>query len=301
MAPVLNKRDSTSSDASEVDSITDTRGIVHPRSGFEHFRLHRYAPGEILAPYVDRLWCVSWDLPPGEVFEQPVLAHPAVNVVIQPGRAAVFGPPTRLSRQGLSGQGWAVAAMFRPGGAQPFVGPARNWLDRVTPIVAHWADGAAMVAEMQDIHGDPAEAEPARAERLRSFLADRAPSEVPHDTAVVTAAAALIAGDRGLRRVEELVGRTGIALRSLQRLFAEHVGLSPKQVIRRYRLLEAAEAVSTGCQVSWADLAAELGFSDQAHLTREFTAAFGVPPARYAGSTSTPGATGDAAHPSTQV
>ena len=55
-------------------------------------------------------------------------------------------------------------------------------------------------------------------------------------------------------------------------------------MIRRYRLLEAAEAVAHGTPVVWADVARQLGFSDQAHLTRDFTAAFGVSPARYAGT-----------------
>ena len=33
--------------------------------------------------------------------------------------------------------------------------------------------------------------------------------------------------------------------------------------------------------VNWAPLAAELGYADQAHLTRDFTATIGVPPTRY--------------------
>jgi AraC-like DNA-binding protein len=34
--------------------------------------------------------------------------------------------------------------------------------------------------------------------------------------------------------------------------------------------------------VDWAAVAVELGYSDQAHLVRDFTAAVGTPPARYA-------------------
>jgi AraC-like DNA-binding protein len=36
-----------------------------------------------------------------------------------------------------------------------------------------------------------------------------------------------------------------------------------------------------GRSVDWAVLAADLGYADQAHLTRDFTATIGVPPARY--------------------
>ncbi len=34
--------------------------------------------------------------------------------------------------------------------------------------------------------------------------------------------------------------------------------------------------------MAWAELASDLGYADQAHLTREFTAMIGVPPTRYA-------------------
>jgi AraC-like DNA-binding protein len=266
--------------------VADTRGIVNPRSGLQHFQLRRYPPGDALRPYVDRLWCVSWNLEPGEVFEQPILAHPCVNVVIESNRACIYGVPTRIGRQRLTGAGWAVAAMFRPGGARPFLrSPARDWVDAAVEVAEHWgADGAAVVAATRSASG-PAEAvEPARVGLLQRFLAERAPTDVPFDTRNAVAIAELISRDRRLCRVEDLVSRSGIETRSLQRLFADQVGLSPKQVIRRYRLLEAAEAVAHGTPVVWADVASQLGFSDQAHLTRDFTAAFGVSPARYAGA-----------------
>jgi AraC-like DNA-binding protein len=74
----------------------------------------------------------------------------------------------------------------------------------------------------------------------------------------------------------------GLPERRLQRLFAEYVGVSPKWVIRRARLHEAARFADAGGDVDWATLATDLGYSDQAHLTREFTATLGMPPSRYA-------------------
>ena len=52
--------------------------------------------------------------------------------------------------------------------------------------------------------------------------------------------------------------------------------------MRRARLLEAARQADAGDAVDWATLARELGYADQAHLTRDFTATLGVSPARYA-------------------
>jgi AraC-like DNA-binding protein len=87
--------------------------------------------------------------------------------------------------------------------------------------------------------------------------------------------------DRSLTRAEGLAARAGLSLRSLQRVFTEYVGIGPKWVIQRYRILDAAAAAHGGDPVDWAALAAELGFSDQAHLTRVFTQVVGTPPATY--------------------
>jgi len=96
--------------------------------------------------------------------------------------------------------------------------------------------------------------------------------------------AELITSDQGLCRVAQLAEVSGLTERRLQRMFADYVGVSPKWVMRRARLHEAALRAEAGgaAAVNWAALAAELGYADQAHLTRDFTATIGVPPTRYA-------------------
>jgi AraC-like DNA-binding protein len=89
-------------------------------------------------------------------------------------------------------------------------------------------------------------------------------------------------GDRGTTRVDRLAARCDTGVRRLQRLFAEHVGVGPRWVIRRYRLREVTERLETGDTVDWAGLAAELGHADQAHLSRDVRALFGEPPTHYA-------------------
>jgi AraC-like DNA-binding protein len=92
---------------------------------------------------------------------------------------------------------------------------------------------------------------------------------------------AVAESDHALTRAEALAERSGRSLRSLQRLFTEYVGIGPKWVIQRYRILDAAAAAHAGEPVDWAALALELGFSDQAHLTRAFTKVVGTPPGTY--------------------
>ncbi len=58
--------------------------------------------------------------------------------------------------------------------------------------------------------------------------------------------------------------------------------MSPKWVIQRYRLHEAAEQLAAGEPVSQPGLALSLGYSDQAHFVRDFKAIVGVTPGAYA-------------------
>jgi AraC-like DNA-binding protein len=74
-----------------------------------------------------------------------------------------------------------------------------------------------------------------------------------------------------------------MSVRSLQRLFSQYVGVSPKWVIRRYRLHELLERMHSGEQPDWAQLAAELGYFDQAHLSNDFKAITGYTPTEYRG------------------
>lgn len=88
--------------------------------------------------------------------------------------------------------------------------------------------------------------------------------------------------DTSLVRAEQLADLAGVSLRTLQRRFHTHVGIGPKWVVQRCRLLDVTSAAHGGVDVDWADLAHRLGYADQSHLIRAFTRLVGHPPAAYA-------------------
>ena len=81
-------------------------------------------------------------------------------------------------------------------------------------------------------------------------------------------------------RVAELAEHVGLSERSLQRLVEQRVGLSPKWLIQRRRLHDAVEALKAG-ESSLADMAARLGYADQAHFTHDFRTVTGMTPGDY--------------------
>ncbi len=87
-----------------------------------------------------------------------------------------------------------------------------------------------------------------------------------------------VARDRTITRVAQLSSRP----RALQRLFRRYVGVSPKWVIRRSRLQNAAQALAASAEVDLVGLALDLGYADQAHFVRDFKELVGATPGAYA-------------------
>lgn len=82
-----------------------------------------------------------------------------------------------------------------------------------------------------------------------------------------------------LRIIEETGGEVKIALlaeqvklsvRQLERRFRKTSGVSPKQFARTRRIRATAVDLVENGRLNWANRAAEMGFSDQSHLTHEF-------------------------------
>jgi AraC-like DNA-binding protein len=259
----------------------DTRGIIDAPELFARVRFRRREPAEPLRPYLEHYWLIDWDLP--EPYVSHVVPHPSVNLVFQrhgdrPGFGELAGIGLELLANKLEGTGRVCGVQFRPGGFRPFApaDPVSQWTGRRVPLT----DVFPSTAEAPDGILDPAE-EDARVTALDAFLLALGPEADPQAD-LAMALAHRIRTDRTIRRVADFARAEGLSVRALQRLFAAYVGVTPKWVILRYRIHEALERATTDADVDWTDLAAELGYSDQAHLVRGFTATVGVPPTAYA-------------------
>ena len=238
----------------------------------------RVAPSGPLAPFVDYYWIVRWDLRGQPAFEQTILPHPNVHLVFEASGAGIYGVDRSLFTRRLFGQGKALGVRFRAGCFRPFWGaPISQLSDRVVPATRLF--GPLAEKTRQAIMCDSSDGE--MVGDVESLLFSGLPERDP----VASQAAelvGLITSDASLRRVDQLALASGMSARGLQRLFSDYVGVSPKWVMRRARLHEAAWQADSGEPVDWAALAFDLGYADQAHLTRDFTATIGVPPSRYA-------------------
>lgn len=262
------------------------RGLLHPAETEQAADLRRDAPvAEALQPFVERYWSVRWDRTGQPPFRSEVLSHPSVNVAVEAGTSPRFGFPlpavhvhgvvTRRFTIDLVGVGRTIAVKFRPGGFAAFTGvlPARNTVALLGDELG--LDPSALV---RDVLAE--EEHDAAAGVLDAALAPLAPEPPPAYLDLLELLGAMIA-DRSLIRVEQVAALGAMSVRSLQRLFAGYVGVSPKAVLARYRLQDAAATIDAEEAVDLADLAASLGWFDQAHFSRDFRAVVGVPPSTY--------------------
>lgn len=259
--------------------LQNTRGILRPAAVQTTFQLGRHAVALDLAHAVERHWTVAWDLRGREPFTQEILNHPNVNLSFEPGGAFVWGVGTTRTQHPLSGRGWVLGTRFRAGGFRPFVDfPVARLTDRTIPLAE--AFGAAD-ADRLERAVRACERTDERIDLVEAFLRER--SDGPDARAAeVAAIVRLLLDEPSITRVDELARRCHLSTRTLQRLFNDYVGVSPKWVVQRQRLHTAAERIAERPRQDLAALAAELGYFDQAHFINEFKAVVGRPPAEYA-------------------
>jgi AraC-like DNA-binding protein len=221
-------------------------------------------PAADLEPWVSWYWMVSWEYE--TPYRQLIVPYPNVHLTFHDTGDELHGVSSGHVFKVLDGVDGVFGVAFRPGIFRPFLGKP------VVSLTDRW------VAATEVFQGRPVSLDvPAVEDFLRANLPER--------SAKADLAAEIverIAVGPEVVRVDMLAKEYETTVRQLQRLFAEHVGVSPKWVIRRYRLREATDRMAKGATTDWAGLAAELGYADQAHFTRDFTSMFGETPTKYA-------------------
>ena len=236
-----------------------------------------WAPGyrEFAAPAAFRqeIHCLWVSVaPPDGGRHTLVLPDACTDLIWQSGVGAfVAGPDTGPVPDSRPPGAVIVGARFRPGAGGAALGvPLSELLDQRV--------------EAADLPGVPARRLPGSlppAEALRRLTEAVAElvTERPPDSLVLAAARGLA----GRARAELVAGRLGVSERQLRRRCQAAVGYGPRTLMRVLRFRRfVARIDADGDAADLARLAAEAGYADQAHLTRESTRLAGLTPAALA-------------------
>lgn len=254
--------------------------------------MHLLAPRPALRPFLGQLWVsTSHDMPAGR--REHVLPTGQMHMVFR-----LDGPALRVFADADDAHGSTIAApvlggarssfyvkevagpvvsvgvQLLPGAAQALFGvSAAELVERHTPLPELW--GASAESLLQQLAG---ESDPRRQlVLLDAFLAARLPATPVLHPRVAQALAACAQGTR----VDDMVAQSGYSHRAFIGLFRQATGMSPKRYLRLLRFQAVLSAMRDNPAASLSALAHGAGYSDQAHMTREFTECAGVTPSRY--------------------
>jgi len=250
-----------------------------------------YQPAPVLRPFFKSYFTIVGQVPASHT--TPVL--PCTYSVMQFN----FAEPVRLDGP-ANGSGMLPPLMVCGQTARPFAmhfaGEVATLGVMVEPATYRLLFGAAMGDLVDHVHDAAALLGSARArglyadmERYRTRPAElvaaferfwyRALSAKLRVPAGVAGALAAIRAGGGQEPVGALAHRLGTGRRTLERRFAEHVGLSPKGWSRLVRFNGVLGALAG--RPALAQAALESGYYDQAHFQHEFRALAGLTPRQF--------------------
>jgi len=253
-------------------------GILNLQAGERKFQLSRHAPAASLQPFIKHYWIIRWDLTGQAPYMQDVVPNPCVNMIVQRTKTAIYGVTKHKYTQVIEGIGIVFGVKFHPGCFYPFV----KWpMSRLTERSIGILDVFGITAEeLERLLLAPME------DQERVTLADRLILEkLPKpdlSAQLVHQIVERIREDRDITKVEHVCKRFDLHIRKLQRLFHQYIGVSPKWVIKLYRLHNAAETMDRGLNRNLLGLSVDLGYYDQSHFIREFKEIVGQTPEAYA-------------------
>lgn len=249
-----------------------SRGVLFP-SRLPAF--HRFAPPQAAEELVQWFWIPEWDLEPGVVSRQTVVSYPALNLVIEPRGVSLVGATTRMSERKLRGSGWAVGALLRPAAVRTLTSNPSSLVDTEQPL-----DAPALHAQVVAAMGSASERHEKAVDAFTRWLSARA-CDVPAVARHANTMPEVLIGEGGANTPTEAAVRLAVSLRTLQRMTHRYIGLPPAAIIRRRRLQDAAQLVREQPDISLATIAADLGYTDHAHLTGDFRTVLGFTPSDY--------------------
>jgi AraC-like DNA-binding protein len=275
-SPTEDPIEDPTEDPIERAHLLDRDGFTPP--------IGRLDPAADLASLIRRFWVPVWSLEPGRRTVQRVLQYPVCQLVIAPDYAHLVGPRVGMSTKELSGTGWAFGAMLQAAaGAMLLGGPMTGLVDRDLDLVdVPGLDAVPLIAAVRETLAErPTDPERQRCAATLVEGALRPLLPIGEEAGLANALVDLVESDPAPTRVADLAEGMAMSERSLQRLAARRIGLSPKWLIQRRRLHDAAGRLRRPDRPPLSRLAAELGYADEAHFVRDFRRVTGLTPGAF--------------------
>lgn len=275
----------------KMDNTRAHKGVLHPKKSRAHYDLKQYPPSEKLQPFIEQFWHVEWDLSGQEPHTQQNLPQPNIHITFESDQAIVYGPVKQRFTRTLSGKGSIFGIKFTTGGFIPLTDKTMAELtDTQTELQDILSQQKYLVLpRISKEHSIEKKIHLAECFLITLFFNEDSIKNIAHlekhseKISQAKKITNIVETTSTITKVEQLCNTVNMSNRSLQRLFQTHVGVSPKWLIRKYRIheiltrLEQVEIDS----IDWQQIVFDLDYVDQAHFINDFKAFTGYTPQAY--------------------
>jgi AraC-like DNA-binding protein len=282
MAEILQKSANLEKSTREQRLIES--GILAPAGFDKYFSVKGYTVSEDLAAFVSHYWIMRWDVPEGMAYSPTeILSAPVSHAFFTTHDALLYNVFNGTFDYEASGKGVIAGITFRAGGFYPFLGRSMATLTgKQTPLATIFTQRA--VSNVQQLLAEDNEQIVLAMEALLHTKDPATDSNVSFINNVIDT----LVADGSIATVEEVAKQFHKSERTLQHLFKMYTGVGVKWAIMRIRLLGAVKLAYAAGRPNWAQLAADLGYSSQAHFINDFKRVVGKTPAQFIKSSALP-------------
>ena len=233
-----------------------------------------FAPSADLRRFIACGWIKAVRCEPASI---PIIPDACADILTYDDGAPFVVGPDAVTRWVPLPEGLVITGLrLRPGAAQIILGCTASELLGSSALLADlWRDSIALHHSLEGMH-----APGARLARLEHWVRSRLERSATRELGVLTACRAWAREPQ--LTLDRVAGTLGWNARMLHRKFTAACGYGPKHLQRILRIQGVIRAAHAGAEPrSLSALAAELGFTDQAHLSKDFKDVTGFSPRAY--------------------
>lgn len=243
-----------------------------------------------LGRFVESIWYARGTVPytrekiapTGSTVAVIVLGDPIVETPsngggrpLRTGQGFLTGPHDGPAINEPTGETYAVGIVATPIGCEPLFGwRPSNLRGRVVELTSAWRDAMSLRSQLLELD-NAAKMLDVVETHLRASCAEASEALIRCERAVELLEA------NPTQQISDIASQLGVSHGHLDAEFTRVVGLSPRALARLLRMRLLLAKLDAAGEYAWADLAAEFGWFDQAHLIRDFKRHTGVTPTQY--------------------
>jgi len=255
--------------------------------------VHFATPSKILAPYIKRYWAIENTLEKDEKCIQRITPTGLTELLLYftprpkvlnsnkylSDNVALYGHQNDFYDIELTGSLSVFSIVFQPQGLMRFFGfPLHEICNQNVPL--QYINGQAG-RDLEDAMGEAATF-PQRVSIAETYLLNLLKSEfADFEFRRISRIVELIKQTYGSVSINQMASEACLCRKQFERIFAKHIGISPKQYLKIIRFQYAIFQKQRNPQMNMDNLSFESGYFDASHFINDFKSLSGMTPKQY--------------------